>query len=138
MARFLSQEQNGVGVTSELSLLEERDHLREESRWLRISPGTGYWHAPAITSCLCLLLQTQLYTWGQWDLTGRALGRWPGTQGYSCVSCAIDLFVPVFGVKPKGSYTHLVLTLDGLLKHFSLCLTGSHFVSFICSPDICN
>lgn len=41
MVRFLSQEQNGLDVTSELSFLEDIGHPKEELRWLRISPGTG-------------------------------------------------------------------------------------------------
>lgn len=63
MVRFLSREQNDVDVTNELSFLEvEAVRPKEGSRWLRISPSAGWCHAPAITSCLHLLLQTQLCT----------------------------------------------------------------------------
>lgn len=69
-------------------LLEDRDHPEEESVDLRLTPGTGQCHAPAITSCLLLLLQTQLCTWGQWGVNSEGIGqvarirdRWSGTQG---------------------------------------------------------
>lgn len=115
MARCLSQEQKGVGITNELSFLEDRDHLKEESRDLRVTPSTGQCHAPAITSCLLLLLQTQLCTWGQWDVNSEGIGQVArtgtgglGLEAYSCISCAADLSLPNFGLKPKGSHTHFV------------------------------
>lgn len=41
MIRFLSQDQNGAGVSSKLSLLEDRDHPKEGSKRLRISLSLG-------------------------------------------------------------------------------------------------
>lgn len=91
MIRFLSQDQNAAGVSSQLSFLEGREHPKEGSRGLRISlsPGSAMLQQLPHVSTWCYRHSYALGADG--ILTVRAAGQvaWAGTGGLGLRATAV-------------------------------------------------